>query len=150
MLEKILIELGPWAWWVIGFTLLILEIILPGVFLLWIGLSAIIVGTIALIIPMSWQTQLVIFAVLAIIAAIIGRNIYARFGTATSDNQNLNERGMQFVGRNYMLDEELKDGEGRIRIGDTFWLVRSKDNLAAGTRVKVTAAEGSLLLVERA
>ena len=40
MLERIFGELGPWNWMVLGFALLALEILVPGVFLLWIGLAA--------------------------------------------------------------------------------------------------------------
>ena len=42
MIQRIVTELGPWAWWVLGIVLLILEVLLPGVFLVWIGIAAIV------------------------------------------------------------------------------------------------------------
>ena len=39
---------GPWAWIVAGLVLLALELIVPGGFLLWMGISGIITGLIVL------------------------------------------------------------------------------------------------------
>ncbi len=49
MIHRIVAELGPWAWWVLGIVLLILEVLLPGVFLIWIGIAAIITGALSLL-----------------------------------------------------------------------------------------------------
>ena len=48
MIERIFGELGPWNWMVLGFVLLVFEILLPGVFLLWIGIAALVIGAISL------------------------------------------------------------------------------------------------------
>jgi regulator of protease activity HflC (stomatin/prohibitin superfamily) len=40
-------ELGPWSWWIIGLVFLGLEILIPGVFLLWVGLAAMVVGALS-------------------------------------------------------------------------------------------------------
>ena len=50
MIERIVMELGPWNWMALGLVLLGLEIVVPGIFLLWIGIAAIIVGTLTLMI----------------------------------------------------------------------------------------------------
>ncbi|MEP4419973.1 MAG: NfeD family protein, partial [Nitratireductor sp.] len=39
MIASVLVELGPWSWIVLGFALLAAEILVPGVFLVWIGLA---------------------------------------------------------------------------------------------------------------
>ncbi|NKF32862.1 NfeD family protein, partial [Pseudomonas sp. BGM005] len=49
MLAKIIAELGPWSWWVVGLVLLAAEMIVPGFFLVWIGLAALIVGALSLL-----------------------------------------------------------------------------------------------------
>jgi len=46
MIERIVLELGPWNWMVLGFALLALEIVVPGFFLLWIGIAALVVGVV--------------------------------------------------------------------------------------------------------
>ncbi|WP_346433041.1 hypothetical protein [Breoghania sp.] len=57
--------LGPWSWHVLGLLLLGLEILAPGTFFLWFGISALLVGTAALFIGMSWQVEVVAFLVLS-------------------------------------------------------------------------------------
>ena len=59
--------------------------------------------------------------------------------TAITDQPLLNRRGAQLIGRIATLAEPIKDGRGRIRIGDTLWRVSGPD-LPAGTRVRVKAA----------
>src|SRR6218665_1906774 len=96
MVERILFELGPWAWWVLGLVLLAAEMILPGVFLVWIGIAAILVGALSLLFWSSvfwlWQVQLVIFALFSVAAVLIGRRVGMRSGKAT-DEPLVNQRG---------------------------------------------------------
>lgn len=147
MLLKIITELGPWSWWILGFSLLILEIIAPGVFFLWVGLAALVLGTAALLVPLTWQAQIIGFAILALLFAVLGRRINNRFGK-TAESPTLNQRGKQHIGRTYVLEDDLENGQGRIKVGDTFWLVRGPDGLSAGASVKVIEAEGTMLIVE--
>ena len=62
----LLISLGVWNWFIAGGILLALEVAAPGAFMLWLGLSALLVGAISLLFPWPWQAQLVAFAVFAI------------------------------------------------------------------------------------
>ncbi len=142
MLERIVIELGPWNWLALGLVLLALEIFAPGVFLLWIGLAALIVGTLSLILWSAafwvWQAQVIVFLALALICAFAGKKIMGKRGDRT-DQPLLNRRGEQLVGRLATLSEPIVDGRGRVRIGDTMWRVSGPD-LPTGTRVRVVAA----------
>lgn len=45
-------SLGLWNWFVAGGILLIAEALIPGVFLLWLGLAALIVGGISLVVTL--------------------------------------------------------------------------------------------------
>jgi len=59
--------LGPWKWIILGAILLALELAAPGAFMMWLGLSAVLVGVLSFIWPdMSWQWQCVAFAVFAV------------------------------------------------------------------------------------
>ena len=142
MLERILAELGPWNWMVLGFVLLTLEILTPGVFMLWIGLAALIVGTVSLMIWdagfWTWEMQVVAFLALALISAFAGKKIMGKRGDAT-DQPLLNRRGDQLVGRTATLTEPIANGRGRVKIGDTMWRVSGPD-LPAGAKVRVKAA----------
>ncbi|HVW56084.1 MAG TPA: NfeD family protein [Rhizobiaceae bacterium] len=152
MLERIFTELGPWNWMVLGSVLLILEILVPGVFLLWIGIAAILVGALTLQLAHAafwvWQAQVVLFLILSVISAYVGRQVMAKTG-GESDQPLLNRRAEQLIGRTATLAEPIAEGRGRIRLGDTFWLVTGPD-LPVGARVRVTAVKDMELVVEPA
>jgi membrane protein implicated in regulation of membrane protease activity len=150
MLETIFAELGPWNWMVLGFALLAMEILVPGVFLLWIGVAALIIGAISLLIWDAsfwiWQVQVIAFLALALVSAYLGNRLMG--GTnAESDQPLLNLRGEQLIGRTATLTEPIREGRGRIQLGDTLWRVSGPD-LPPGARVRVTSATDSELTVE--
>lgn len=150
MIGRIVLELGPWNWMVLGIILLALEIVLPGVFLVWIGIASLIVGAISIFAWESgfwtWQTQVLLFLVLSVASAFAGRRL-AGPRKDDSDQPLLNRRGDQLIGRTATLAEPIRNGRGRIQLGDTLWRVSGPD-LPAGTRVRVTAvAETELGLV---
>ena len=142
MLERIVTELGLWNWMVLGIMLLMLEIAVPGVFLLWIGIAALLVGAASLALWdaafWTWQVQVVVFLVLSLLSAYVGKQIVGR-REGKSDQPLLNRRGAQMIGRTATLAEPIREGRGRIQLGDTLWRVSGPD-LPAGARVKVTGA----------
>ncbi len=152
MLSDLVVELGPWSWWVLGLALLAAELMVPGVFLVWIGLAAVAVGPLSLGLWeerfWTWQLQMLLFAALAVIAALLGRRYVYKHRNAT-DEPFLNQRSAGLVGRTAVLHEPIAEGRGRIRLDDTYWSVIGPD-LAAGARVKVVASDGRQLTVEAA
>lgn len=139
---------GPWAWFILGGVLLVAEIAAPGAFLLWLGLAALVTGALSYVVGLSWQSEVLAFAALAVIAVLVGRRISPAPGRA-SDRPFLNRRPEGFVGRVFTLDEPIVDGVGLVRIDDTVWRIEGPD-LAAGAEVKVVAADGATLKVEAA
>ncbi|TDH35082.1 NfeD family protein [Pseudohoeflea suaedae] len=143
MIDTLISEVGPWSWWILGLLLLGAEIIVPGMFLIWIGLAAIVVGAISFALwdsaIWSWQIQLLVFAVLSLVSALVGRKIMASRDGDT-DQPMLNRRMEQMIGRTATLEEPITEGQGRIRLGDTLWTVRGPD-LPVGSRVRIVAIE---------
>ena len=150
MIQQIVNELGPWNWMVLGIILLGAEILVPGVFLIWIGLAAIVTGVASLVLWeagfWSWQVQTLVFLALSLLSAWIGKRIMDASGDET-DEPLLNRRQAQLVGRVATLEEPIRNGRGRVRIGDTLWRVTGAD-MDAGTRVRVTAEDAGTLRVE--
>ncbi|HWK64857.1 MAG TPA: NfeD family protein [Rhizobiaceae bacterium] len=142
MLDRVFAELGPWNWMVLGFLLLALEIVVPGIFLLWIGLAALATGAASLLLWNAsfwiWQAQVLVFLVLSLLAAYAGKKVMSGRGNQT-DQPLLNRRGDQLIGRTATLTEPIVNGRGRIKIGDTVWRVSGPD-LPVGTTVRVAAA----------
>jgi membrane protein implicated in regulation of membrane protease activity len=153
MLTQALADLGEWNWIVLGVVLLVLEILVPGVFLLWIGIAAILTGALSLQLlwldVWGWQVQVLVFLALSLVSAYVGTRIMGKSDGSDTDEPLLNRRAEQLVGRTATLEEAIVNGRGRIRLGDTLWRVSGPD-LPAGTRVRVTTVKNTGLIVEAA
>lgn len=139
-------SLGAWNWLIAAGLLFILEVFAPGVFLMWFGVAAAVVGLIALAFDLPLLAQALIFAVAAIASVLIGRRLFP-YTEQVSDQSSLNLRGQQYVGKTFVLEQPIAEGRGKLRVGDTLWSAEGPD-LAAGQRVKVTAVKGTVLVVE--
>lgn len=146
MIAGFVVALGAWRWVVLGLVLLALELIAPGTLLLWLGMAAIVVGAVALVFDPGWQIEVVAFAVLGLAAAVGWWFVGRPDNAATSDRPMLNRRAERHVGRVFILEAPILNGDGRIRIDDTIWRVSGPD-MPSGTRVKVTKADGATLTV---
>src|SRR3954454_4683101 len=121
-----LAALGGWNWFILGGLLLAVEIVAPGTFMLWLGLSALLVGLITLLIDWPWQAQLVAFAVLSIASIVVWRRLSPKVDEVRTQRF-LNRRAESFVGRVFTLEKPIVDAAGTVRIGDTVWQVRGPD-----------------------
>jgi membrane protein implicated in regulation of membrane protease activity len=148
-MESLLAGLGPWVWWILAGLFLIIELLAPGVFFVWLALAASVVGAISFVHDFIWQIDIALFAALSLVFVIVVRPWYAQRNAVSSDRPNLNQRIYDYVGRTYVLDEAITNGTGKIRIDDTLWDALGPD-IAKGTRVKVIGVEGLRLRVEPA
>ncbi len=138
-----------WHWLILGFVLVTLEMVIPGVFCLWIGLGAIITGLIAFTFPsliLAWQG--VVFAVLAVACTYLGRKMMGKAEPAPQ-YANLNQRANQYIGNFYNVTTDIINGKGKVKVGDGEWSAKADENIEQGTKVKVIAVEGTLLVVEK-
>lgn len=145
MLIDTLTALGPWSWLIVGLVLMALEAVMPGVFMMWLGLAALIVGALAFAFPARWQMQIVAFALISLAMVPLWRH-FARRALRSQDNKFLNRRTKELVGQVATLEKPIVDGVGTIRLGDTVWRVEGPE-LPAGTRVKIEHADGARLRV---
>ena len=140
-----------WHWLAFGVLVMLIEVLVPGVIFLWLGIAAVVTGLVLAAIPsMTWEIQVVLFAILAVVSIFIGRRIVSA-RQAPTDHPTLNRRGRNLVGNRYTLDAATSGGRGRVRVGDTMWrfTVRPEGTeLAEGTRVAVVDVEGTTLVVE--
>jgi membrane protein implicated in regulation of membrane protease activity len=138
-----------WHWWIFGALLLILEVMAPGAFFLWIGVSAGVTGLALLVFPsMGWEYQFLIFALFSIVSIVAWRR-YLKSRPIETDKPALNRRGEQYIGRTLTLAEPIVNGMGKVRLADTTWKIEGVD-MPEGTKVTVTGVDGTILKVEQA
>jgi inner membrane protein len=140
-------KLDPhWAWLVIGLVLAVLEMAIPGVFLIWMAGAAIVTGLIAWLVPIGLPVQVVIFAVLAIAAVYSGKRWLVSNPVESADPK-MNDRGARIVGDVVVVTAIIENGNGRVKHGDSEWLAKGPD-AEPGTRMRIAGHDGTVLLVE--
>lgn len=143
-MTEILDSLQFWHWLVLGVALAIIEVFAPGVAFLWLGISAGIVGIVLWMAPqLSWEYQVLMFAVLSVASVVIARR-YLTSHPLKTDLPNLNRRGQQYIGRTFTLDEPVVNGQGKIHVDDSTWKITCED-CRAGTKVVINDVDGVVL-----
>ncbi len=140
-----------YLWWILALLLIAGEVLLPGYFMLWIGLAAAAMGVVLWAVPtLGLLTQAVWFALLAFAFCVgYARWLRPRLERSSPGDERLNRRGEQMIGQRYVLVEPIVNGRGKARVGDGQWLVSGPD-LPLGSTVEVVAVEGTTLQVRAA
>ena len=135
-----------WVWLTLGIVLAGAEMLLPGVYLIWLALAAIATGALTAALDLSLPYQVVNFVSLALIFAFSARR-FLRDKPIESADPLMNRRGARLVGETAMVVQAIAHGSGRVKLGDSEWIARGPD-VAAGECVRVSGSEGAILLVE--
>ena len=128
-MSEYLQNLALWDWLAFAVLLLIVEVFGTAGYFLWFGTAAAMVGLLLLAFPeLSWVW-------------------WRRLRKQPSVAPGLNRRGSELLGGEFLLHEAISAGRGKIKAGDSYWLVSGPD-LAMGQRVKVVGQDGTVLKVE--
>jgi membrane protein implicated in regulation of membrane protease activity len=152
MVVNLITQSGHWSWIVLGLILLVLEVLMPGIFLIWFGAAALVTGIFALLLldiaGFGWQSQLLLFLILSVVFPLVSRKF---FGSSKRevDEPLLNRRGEQLIGQRAFLIEAIVNGHGRLKINDTIWRATGID-MPMGTSVLIIGFDQGTLIVEPA
>ncbi|MCT2401113.1 NfeD family protein [Novosphingobium mangrovi (ex Huang et al. 2023)] len=135
-----------YTWLALGLVLAVAEMAIPGVFLIWMAGAALVTGLVAWIVPIGVPLQIVMFAVLSILAVFMGRRYIASHPVVSADPK-MNDRGARVVGETVMVTQAIEGGSGRVKLGDSEWLAKGAD-APVGTRLRVAGHDGVVLIVE--
>ena len=135
-----------WLWLIAAAALGIAELLFPGIFLIWIAAAAAGTGLLTLLTGVGVAFQSALFALLSIGSVYLGRRWYAAQPIETADPL-LNDRAARLIGRTVTVVAAIDHGEGRVKVGDSVWNCRGAD-CDVGTRVRITGAQGTCLVVE--
>jgi inner membrane protein len=135
--------MSAWIIWLVGgLALLMLEILAPGAFMMWLGLAACGTGLVTLATGIGFEFQVVTFGVLAAISLFAGLRIRRRPVRLNTQQAGLTGRpatALVFRGR-----------DGRVRVGDSDWAARVPPDVpepARGARLRVEGVDGTVLIV---
>ena len=137
---------SPWFWAGLALALFATEALVPGAFLLWLGLAAAAMVLIDLLLPnLGITAQAIVFAVLAMVSVGVGWRLRGR-RVVRNDAPLLNRRSAQLVGRTLPLTQAIVNGRGQVYANDAYWVAEGPD-LPEGAAVRVVAADAMTLRV---
>lgn len=145
---ELLDSINHWHWLAFGLVLLAIELAGTAGYFLWLGLSALIVGVLLSVIPMSWQLQWVAFAAFALITTWLWWRRQFKSDKASDANRLLNQKSKQLVGQVVRLETDFPAGKGRIKVGDTTWSAQSDIDIKAGQQVEIIQVNGIILVIK--
>lgn len=138
----------PWlAWLAFAAVLAIIELIMPGIFLVFIAAGAAVTGLVVLLVPgLPVVAQLVVFALASSAAVSVGRRWYRQTEVASPD-PHLNDRVARLIGQIVTVVEPIESGSGKVKVGDGEWLASGPDS-PKGAHVRIVGSHGTSLDVE--
>lgn len=129
-----------WYWLSAALLLLLLEILIPGAFLMWIGLGAAGVGVFLFVFPgaaLAWQ--LIALAISVTAAVLLGATWQKQ--SRQKNPHALNQGLESYVGRPAMASEDFVQGQGRIRLEDSSFSAYSDEVIKASQAVRIVAVD---------
>lgn len=135
-------------WLAGGLALLVAEVLIPGVFLFWLGLAALGTGIVVQLFAPGFEVQVVAFGVFALLSIAVALRLRTRekgprtVNTAESGLVGRSARALSFTGR-----------EGRVRMGDSDWPARVPADVPPpepGAMLDVVGVSGTVLIVRPA
>ena len=140
---------GIWGWLTFGLILMILELFVPGTFVIWFGFGAVTTGIVLAFLPLTVSGQLATFAICSTVSLCFGFFVYKHIFGANKEVSQKDRTGAQkYIGQSFRVTEAIGDDLGKVAVGDTVWLAKSNHPIAVGQRAKVVAVEGTILVVE--
>ncbi len=137
-----------WYWFVAACLLLILEIVVPGVFLIWLGLGAAATGFFLLLFPqaaLAWQLLALIISISA--SVLLGLQWQRRL--LKRNPPSLNQGLDGYIGRSAQASQNFQQGRGRIRLEDSSYpAICHGSAISSGQQVLVVAVENDVLVVQ--
>lgn len=137
------------GWLAAGLVLCGAELVAPGIYLLWIGLAALLVGAALQAVALSFAGQASLFAVVALASVLAGRTWQGRRSAGTDPNA----PGSDLVGQRCRA-LAFDGAEGRVRFRDGEWPARMASpadaSAAPGDGLVIVGLDGTRLLVRRA
>lgn len=141
-----LLEPVFWNWYLLGVVLVVIELLLPGVYVVWFGIGALVCGLLFQVIgDIYWPYQIIAFCTFSSLSLFLGRRFIKQ--AAPSKTSTLNRRLYQYIGRRGTLETPIVNGKGRVKLDDTYWTVTGAD-LPANTAVTITGVENSRFVVQ--
>lgn len=152
MIEWLDSHIVYWHWVVLGLILAATEIFIPAFFMLWLGISAIIVGVLLSIIDISFSNQLLIWIILSVACLVA----WFKYITPMMRDKSLSGMAMEkLLGQEGTVTEYNQvTNRGRIKfpapiVGSDEWEIIGNGDMIPGDRAVIVEISGNSLIVKK-
>ena len=137
-----------WHWVVFGLALLVVELITGTFFVLTFAVAAVLVGIVSFLMPISFNSELLLWIVLS----IIGMIIWFKW-LRDKKNPKSGQSNYRFDTNGVVVKEILPKRRGEVVfdipvLGNTTWVATSDEELSEGSRVEIVEVNGQLIKVK--
>jgi membrane protein implicated in regulation of membrane protease activity len=140
-------------WFVLGFILLIIEFLTPGVVALFFGLGAWVVLLILAFAPIPVWAQWLVFSVSSIVFLVLLRKHvirwFATFKSSKKDSLSEPMVARRYLGQEVDVLEDILPGRpGPVELNGTRWMAKTDVGLSKGDRARIVALEELTFRIE--
>ena len=137
-------QLTPAIWIIAGLVLTVLEMIVPGLVIIWFGIAGVVTGILAFFVHNQY-VQFSVFVVLSGLMVVFSQRIARRITHAEPELVGAN----RWVGTTGRVIADIKPPEfGRVKVHGEEWRATATCEISAGGTVRVVAVAGTHLVVE--
>lgn len=134
-------------WIIAGVILIVLELVAPGLIIIFFGIGALLTGIVSWILPLSIQWQLAIFLFSSIVSLLVFRKYIKQKLFEKTEENSIDEFEEEFIGKQAVAVADFTNGAGRVSFKGTEWNARSEDAILAGELLTIIARESITLIV---
>ena len=136
-------------WLLCGVIGLALELILPGLIVLFFGCGALLTGIAAWIFPsLQIEGQLIVFVVSSVVLLLVFRKMLRnRFFNKSKESGD--ELADEYIGKTAVALTDFANGHGEVEFKGSKWEALSADEIRKGDTVVISSRESIKLTVEK-
>ena len=135
-------------WFLVGLGLLLLELVLPGLVILFFGVGAWVTALVCAFTNINLNVQILIFLVASLLGLVLLRK-YLKKRFFNRSNKEIDDQLEEFIGHKAKVIDDFKDGEGKVEFKGTRWSARSNDLVTKGDWVIIRSKDSLTFNVEK-
>ena len=135
-------------WFLVGLGLLLLELVLPGLVILFFGAGAWVTALVCAIVDISLNWQIAIFLLASLLGLVLLRKYLKRRFFDKKDEE-VKDQLEEFIGRKAKALEDFREGAGKVEFKGTQWSARSESEVKKGQMVTITSKDSLTLIVNQ-
>ncbi len=135
-------------WFLVGLGLLLLELVLPGLVILFFGAGAWVTALVCTIADLSLNWQILIFLVASLLGLVLLRKYLKKRFFNRSDKE-IDDQLEEFIGRKALAIDDFKNGSGKVEFKGTQWTARSSEPVSKGDWVIIRSKDSLTFNVEK-